>query len=257
MRKLGLAIVLVLLVGALFIPVEVRPINQHEGAVAFTQPTVKSVFPAGEDTECRLAGGCLLFGSDSWDIYSGQLKKVDINFSAVPEKYVAPEPVMKPLWQSLFFPTGSVTLQPISGSGDTLSPSPGTGTGGSTCTVTDKGNQALTYKTYATMVVTTPNGSQINWKSDVKTWTATFKVTSYGIGCTTGGPSTVTRGGWNTYITLGKVEVDYEPGTLYFTDGFGNYGVELKIWRVDEGASSDTQLASLAWTISVLAGDLA
>lgn len=254
MKKTTWLIVGILLAGILLFPFEVPSVNEHEGAVALTQPTLTSTSP----NACFASSSGIIYSAGcggsvaAFDVYTGEVTAVDVNLTALAEKYESPKPVRRSVIQSLFFGTAT-TLTPISGGGFggggfTQDPS----IGGSGCTPKE-GTGTKTFETYAVMEITQPNGEKISWTSEHKSWTVNYAVFTYSVltGCTSAGaPTTGIGGSWKIWSPNAQTTVDYVPGTVYFTAGCGGYDFSVKVYRVVPD-TPDSLLGSTSATVMV------
>lgn len=205
-----LVVVAVLVVGALnVITVEVPDINAVDGAVAYTQPTVRASFTTSGKSEALR------------DTSPTAISAATPMIEATPIKYEAPAPVRKSLFQ-VIFPLG--TLTPISGPGTGLTPSqPGV-----TCSESNVQTSTLKVTTYAKVTILEPGGHNTEM-STPKVTTDVSKRTAL-TSCSDGQVYTA----WSL---IGSAS--YEVGTYYFTNGWGTYAFTVEIYRVGDGVPDE------------------
>jgi hypothetical protein len=210
------AAVVVVVLAANLITVEVPSANPHEGAVAYTQPVVKSKVSQ------------VIFSSSIASQDPTAPTDATATFAAPLHKYVEPAPVRKALWQFLI-PAGTFLLQPAPGGDSTTGK----------CQVTT--DSSLTTETYAQVVVLEPGGGATTWKSEIAKYTVSVKKV------VSNGCNGITSTSW----TLTSPEISYVIGTYYFQKGFGTYVFQVTIYRVGAPGASDTAIGSLSTAVTV------
>lgn len=213
-RILVLAVVAVLAFTALnLITVEVKPVDAHEGAVAFAQPTLTATF----------LGGSGATNSPIPTLPDGATPTLVVET----HKYVGPTPTKKSLLQILL-PTGCITI--TCNGGGTFNPPPGGGTG---CSPLSKETKTVSITTYAKLAIVGAGGARYDYTTEPVTTSSTQQI-DY-LTCTNVNSATVQ---WSF-----SGAPSYGVGTFYFTNGWGTYAFSAEIWLVVAG-SPDVKIGS-------------
>lgn len=206
-----------------FVQVPVAPLDSHEGAVAYTVPVVNSSIFQMSSTSGLISDG----GPPA-------VTSATPTLEVAVQPYVAPVPVMKPLWRAIF---GGATLVPI---GDTTGDI-GIIVGGPTCTAIDSGTiTTLDVTTVAEISITEPGGTITEYTSPAAQYQATVIKQKYS--CSDGTVKNTVR--------ITSDTVTYEVGAYYFTKGYGDYQFVVEIHLVAADGST-TRIGSLTKDMSV------
>ena len=225
----GRALIGILTVGLLlalvFYQVDVPSIKPHEGAVAYTQPTVKSTYIASASTSGLATEPSIAFGAES----------VTPSIEIVSHKYTAPAPVKRPLWQAILGPASLTGGTPI-GNISKIVPTPGV-----TCSVTSDKSRTFNVNTYIKVEVLEPMGDVASYTTDQVTWKVSERV------------QRTTCSDASTFATMTHIgeEVTYKVGSYYYTKGYGDYRFTVTVMMHPEsGADFQVGKASLAVSVT-------
>ena len=221
MRRLLTVIIVVALVvvGANLITTEVKPIDPHEGAVAFAHPELSTTFRGGT--------------TKSPNTPSTVPSSATPSLVVEPHPYIAPQPTRKSLWDQLL-PQGCITVGCNDGGFGSLD-----GSGPSGCTVKSSSTSSVSVKTYANLLIIGAGGTAFNYTTEPVSTALSYKVdiltcpsiTSPDIQWSFSGPA------------------GYDIGTFYFTNGWGSYAFTAEIWMILPG-EPDVKLGTTSLAVS-------
>lgn len=228
MIKIGVVVVAAVLVlaGLSFATVEVPSVNEVEGAVAFTHPTLTTT------AKSSFSVGTISVGLD------GTLKYLEVAFATPIQKYEAPAP-RRISWLESLLPTGTIS----SGSSEPMPisqiPQPSCGTSATY----RHSNETKVYTIVVTLDVRSAAGEVSTWSSDPQD--IEVSVEKVVVMCLVKVEST-------SYWAKADAVLQWAPGAYYFTDGFGVYTFDVRaLWVVGEQRTTvGTQVVSVDLTPS-------
>jgi hypothetical protein len=233
--KSGRIVVALIVVGLIlalaFVQVEVPSLNPHEGAIGYTQPKVNSTYAESFTFQGNVIAGGLQAPTTA-----------SISFAGVSYKYVAPAPVMRPLWQVIL--PGSLFSPVVGGGGSVLPPPVITTCGGIYGGVTNS-SQTFSVSTHLVVNIHPPAGADTVFTSKNATWTLSQATSKYP--CSDGTTKLV--------VTQSGPLVSYEVGTYYFIKNYGDYAFKVTVYF--DNASGGSIMASQTFVVSVTPGSLA
>ena len=222
MRRLLTVIIVVALivVAANLITVEVKPIDPHEGAVAYAHPELTATFRGGSTKTPNAPGTAPSAATPSLVVNS--------------HPYIAPQPVRKSLWASLL-PQGCLTVS----CSDLDLGSPFSDDAGGGCTVKSTSTVSVSVKTYAKLTILGAGGAAYEYRTENVSQALSQKVDQLTCSLITANNIQWTFSGTATY----------DIGTFYFTNGWGSYAFTAEIWMIIPG-EPDVKLGTTSLAVS-------
>jgi hypothetical protein len=218
-----------------FVRVDVPSINSHDGAVAYTQPVIKSNYTA----MAASSGGII---SDSEPSISFGANSISTTIEIVSHKYTAPTPKTRPLWEAIIeSETLFSGLNPLPASNQTTGIQPV----GPTCQQGIVTTTTFDVTTYAVIDVLEPGGKTTSYSTDPVTWTVTHTRTTY----------TCSDGSNKIQITDKSGTVTYNVGTYYYTHGFGDYRFTVTI-MMKPATGADFRTGQVVQAVGLTEGSL-